>query len=70
MIKAFLILFITLSPYMVQCPVDNGWASATGKTREVGMDTECEYRHIWIHYDGSIMHDDKHVFWQQCKVQP
>ena len=64
---ALALLFLILEPHTVHCPFDNGIASVTGNTKQSDGKTLCEYSHVWIHFDGSLMHDDKHVFWALCE---
>ena len=69
MIKFFLLILLVVTPHAIQCPTDKGYAGFAGKTREVGGKTECMYSHVWLHYDGTTMHDDKHELWAPCEVK-
>lgn len=69
MIKLLLLSMLIATPNTIKCPFDNGYAGFTGKIRETSGKTECQYSHVWLHYDGALMHDDKHTLWAACEVK-
>ena len=69
MIPFFIALLLTAAPPRVVCPLDGNVVGWTFKTRQTNGKTECQYQHIWMHYRGSLLVEEKHEIWMPCEVK-
>ena len=59
----------SVTPAGIVCPIDNIYVGFSGHERDKNGVHECSFQHVWIHYVGSRLVDEKHVLWQKCEVK-
>jgi len=58
-----------VTPAGITCPIDNIYVGFSGHERDRNGEHQCDFQHVWIHYIGGILVDEKHIIWAKCEVK-